>query len=442
MSTQVRTKFEVSALASYLTELKQMKSGAAGWYAPCIEIQWNRAKPSDSITWINVICTDKNGIKGPLNLEIKNQTTYSNIVPATDAGIAALLKRSKSNKQNKVSKRESQASLTYAKYESVQAELINPETAYVYPTEGANPLVVLIELLDEIFLMETRPRLKEGAAFVTFLLNEKEKTPSLTAIEALAAWKILKSISGIRKGDYIIAASDVTKVDEVFPLGSSALLKDCLIATSTNIAVRVQNKIKDKSSDKKGWYLPNPLVRVNLKSDKEKNLTLPIHDKTKTYKNMVGGALKFGYELMTVPTTVTDVSGKEYTRYDPITNANVHEAIPSRSGITGQIDANSICFSSLGISWPLKHSLIIVKQGESTGVTDSEFVDEDDFIGYNMDEGNKQTALESTSPVTSSQQSSQQTQQSQSSDGKSETTTKQTESHEEKSKRLLLDGAI
>jgi len=148
-----------------------------------------------------------------------------------------------------------------------------------------------------------------------------------------------------------------------------------LVVSSTKISTIIQERISDKAVKNKGAKLPNPMTRVTIPFDIKQRAGFPpsvtVLDKSKPF--ICNGKKGYGNALY------KDV---------PVDADNVHWFIPSRSIIDGVINMDSVCFSQLGISLPVKASIIVVQQPikrESNVITMCNEIFGDDFDDDDFD---------------------------------------------------------
>lgn len=130
---------------------------------------------------------------------------------------------------------------------------------------------------------------------------------------------------------------------------SGAAAAGTIKASNTKIASIVQMIISEKAKANAGMYLPNPMTR----------LPMPFDDKT--------GRPKVKFFDKDKPFTTSGRTGYEAAKVNgvPITADNIHRWVVSRTVHDFIANWDSVCFSNMAISTPVKCEILVTSQPES-----------------------------------------------------------------------------
>lgn len=336
--------FKASEVVEHFKQLKA--TGNEKWWNNYVVFEWNRVRlGKNSTKWITLKYTNDLSIKHRrLIVVIRDEVHSGQIMPNSPEEVVDLKNKFP---DARIELRTMKPSLQFQKWSKqvpTQEDRITPVL-----DESGNPIVPSDEYLsiyyqlayfiDEIFKFEIKER-SERAAFMMVYLSQHK---TATAKEAK------DSVGYVNECDIIMREDDANTIREKYPDKSAELLKGILTVSSNKVGTIIQERISDKAIKNKGAKLPNPMTRITIPfENKPKPGALPsvtILDKSKPFK--CGG--KKGYE-------------NAIYNGNPVDTNNVHWFIPSRSIIDGVIMMDSVCCSQLGISLPVKASIIIVKQ--------------------------------------------------------------------------------
>ncbi len=384
------TTAESFKASDIVTHFKQLKStGNEKWWNNYISIEWSRIRPGKNSTkWITLKYTPNLAIKPKrLIVVIRDEIHSGQIMPNTPEEVVELKSKFP---ESKVELRTMKPSLQFQKW-SKQVPTQEDRISLVYdeqgnqvvpPDEYLSNYYQLAQFIDEIFRNEMKSRTERATFMMVYLSQHKTAT----------AKEVHEAVGHLNECDTIMRDDDANTIRERYPDRFNELMKGVLTVSSTKVGTIIQERISDKAIKNKGAKLPNPMTRVTIPFESKPKPGLPppvtILDKSKPFK--CNG--KRGYEVATY-------------EGNPVDANNVHKFILSRSSIDGVINMDSVCFSQLGISLPIKASIIIVQQpvkrennvfvlcNEIYGDT----LDDDEFI--EAVEPNKHDDIESTSSL-------------------------------------------
>jgi hypothetical protein len=340
MSTET---FKASDIISHFNSLRKMNNNEEKWWGNYIDIEWNKIRlGKNSTKWITFKYTPDLSIKHKrLNVVIRNEVHSGQIMPATMEDVAELKAKFP---DARIELRTMKPSLQFQKWskqvptqEDRITPLYNDRGEQIVPDdEYLSNYYQVACFIDEIFRYEMKKRTERGTFLIVYLSQNKDKSVQ----------EIKNTIGHINDCDTILRDEDVNTIREKYPDKFNEIMKGVLTTSNTKVGTLIQERISDKAIKNGGVKLPNPMTRITIPFDKKgMPAGVTILDKSKIFK--CNG--KVGYENA----TYNDV---------PINANNIHWFIPSRSIIDGVINMDSICFSQLGISLPIKASLIVVKQ--------------------------------------------------------------------------------
>ena len=359
-AAQKKTIFNAADAAGHLKAIKQAANGATNWWKGVLDFGWAGKHPGNNGTqWVPIEYTDKANVKGRLLVRISGERHIGQIMPNTDQGVADLAARVK-NKEVQIKKRDKKPSIQFQKWnaqvktaEDGVTVLLNAEGKPEYPGDDKlSPYYQLADLVGEAFAEEAKERIDRGTALCLKASTMKNAT-------AQAVLAVFAAEQGPRTaGDMILSSEQVGAIRKLYksPQDVDLLTKGVIIAPNTKIAGLVQEYISDKAPKNKGLPLPNPMTRVAMNFDKTTGMAqLAFFDKSQPF--VVEGKQKYD---------TGKIDG------DPINADNVHQFVLSRSLIDGIVNMDSVCFSNLAISMPVKAEVLVVDKpsGGSVGIDD------------------------------------------------------------------------
>lgn len=333
--------FKSSDVVAHFNTLKA--SGAEKWWNEYVVFEWNKIRlGKNSTKWITIKYTPVLNIKHKrFNIVIRNETHSGQIMPNTPEEVVELKAKFPDSRIELRTMKPSLQFQQWSRQVQTQEDRITPlydeKNNMIVPDEQYRSTYYQIaQYIDEIFKYEMKERVNRGTFMMVYLNQNKG-----VSIEELKS-----KIGHVNDCDTIIRDDDAITIREKYPTTFQELLKGMLTVSSTKIGSIIQERISDKAIKNKGAKLPNPMTRVTIPFDAKTGQSLAtILDKDKPFK--CNG--KKGYETATV-------------NNEQVNAKNIHQFIPSRSVIDGIINMDSICFSQLGISLPVKASMIIVQQ--------------------------------------------------------------------------------
>lgn len=331
--------------ADVVTHFNQLKStGNEQWWNNYVSFEWSRIRTGKNSTkWITLKYTpslDKKPTR--FSIIIRDEVHSGQIMPNTPEEVIELKTRFP---DANIILRTMKPSLQFQKWSKqvpTQEDRITPVI-----DDNGNPVVPddkflsnyyqVAYYIDEIFRYEMKLR-TERATFMVVALSQN-KTASVKEIRA--------SVGHVNDCDTIMRDDEANTIREKYPDKYIEIMKGVLTVSSTKVGTIIQERISDKALKNKGEKLPNPMTRITIPFDTKTGAPqlVTILDKTKPFK--LNG--KRGYENATYNAV-------------PINANNIHNFIPSRSIIDGVISMDSVCFSQLGISLPIKATLVVVQQ--------------------------------------------------------------------------------
>lgn len=330
-----------------VNHFKQLKSaGNEKWWSNYISFEWTRIRMGKNSTkWITLRYTPDLTIKPRrLSVIIRNEVHSGQIMPSTPEEVIELKAKFP---DSRIELRTMKPSLQFQKWSKqvpTQEDRITPVVdengVQVVPSdEYLSVYYQLAQFIDEIFRNEIKERTERATFMMVYLSQHKTATIK----------EIRDSVGHVNDCDTIMRDDDANTIRERYPEKFNELMKGILTVSSTKVGTIIQERISDKAVKNKGAKLPNPMTRITIPFEAKPKPgappTVTILDKSKPF-NCNG---KKGYENATY-------NGA------PVDSNNIHWFIPSRSVIDGVINMDSVCFSQLGISLPIKASVIIVQQ--------------------------------------------------------------------------------
>jgi hypothetical protein len=374
--------FQASEVADHLESVKSAAAAARDadddsplvWWAGVLDFEWASARKggSNGTQWANITYRSNRGVSARLFLRINGETHIGQINPLTDEGVAELTAQSK-NPKVQIKKRDRKPTLQFQRWRG-QVKTADDGITLLADEEG-NPIVPgddarsdyfrVAFLVNEAFIHEANERIDRGMSFVDAVVESKKKNKAATAqsiVDAFAA-----SNGARRPGDMILSTSNIDTIRRQFPdpKNQEILTKGAIVVSMTKVASLVQEFISNQALKNAGMPLPNPMTRIAMNFDATTGLpVLSIFDKSTKF---IGAGGKPQFE-----------GGK--VNGEPVNADNIHKFILSRSTIDGIVNMDSVCFSSMGISIPVKAEVIVVTKPTVHDVSIDD-VYGDDFYG-------------------------------------------------------------
>ena len=332
-----------SIVASHFKDLKA--TGDEKWWDKCITFEWNRIRPGKNSTkWLSINYTPKTSNKPQrFSVSIRGELHSGQIMPNLPEDVVELKAK---YPDSKIELRTMKPSLQFQKW-SKQVPTQEDRISLIIGEDG-KPVVPGDEYLssydqvasyiDEIFKYEMKQRTERGTFLMVYLSQHK----------SASAKEVKDAIGHVHECDTIIRDDDANTIRDRYPDKYADILKGVLTVSSTKVGTILQERISDKAPKNKGAKLPNPMTRITIpfdpKTGQQHSITILDKEKPITLDNG---------KKMFEPATYNG---------QPINANNIHAFIPSRSIIDGVINIDSVCFSQLGISLPIKASCIVVQQ--------------------------------------------------------------------------------
>ena len=333
-------------VAQHLASLKEAAEEGAAWWTGVLDFQFGvMRKAGNGTQFGSVNYTTPEGVHSRLVVRVTGEVHSGQIMPLTEAGVAEL---SAARPKGEFKVRDRAPSLCVKKWNAT-VETADDQVTVLADANG-NPILPgedkrshmfqVAELFGEAFHAEASERVAAGSAFVTAYLAAKKANKALTADAFIAAQGRL--VPGGRIIDK--AQLNALRVANKDPKDLDALTRVCHLVEMTKIASPIQEYISSNSTKNGGMQLPNPMTRAKIDFNKDGAPNkISFYDKDKPFE--ADG--RTSYETLTV-------DGK------PVTADNIHQALKPRSGVDGIVSYDSICFSSLGISAPIKADVLVV----------------------------------------------------------------------------------
>lgn len=333
--------FKASDIVSHFNQLKA--AGKEQWWNGYVSFEWSKIRPGKNSTkWLTIRYTNDLSIKPRrLIVIIRDEVHSGQIKPTTQEDLAELRLK---NPEAKLELRTMKPSLQFQKWtKQVQTQedkitpLIDDQGNYIYPDDSyLSNYYQVAYYLDEIFKYEMRRRVDRGMELM--MAATKNKTFNVKDIK--------DNVGHVNDCDTIITDDNANNLRELLGDKYTDFMKGVLIVSSNKVGTIIQERISEKAIKNKGAKLPNPMTRITIPFELKPGPTnVTILDKSKQFT--CNG--KRGYK----PATYKD---------EPVNANNIHWFIPSRSIIDGIVSMDSVCFSQLGISLPVKITLLIVQQ--------------------------------------------------------------------------------
>jgi len=365
--------FNAPDVAARLAALKKaaVEDGKedSAWWAPALKIEWTSLRKGNNGTqWVSVSFTDANGVTGRLIVRVNGERHTGQIMPASDAGVAELAARVK-NPNAKIEKRTKKPSIQIQKWaaqvktaEDGVTVLADADGQLMLPgDEMLSPYYEVASYVSEAFTAEAKERVDRGMALLTKAAELKRADKAVTAQAVVEAFAV--SNGPRRPGDMILSSESVGAFRKLFPAqkDTDLLSKGAAITSNVKIANLVQEYISDQAKKNAGLPLPNPMTRVAMNFDGTTGIAqMAFFDKSAPYT--AEGKQKY---------EVGKVDG------DPVNADNIHKFVLSRSALDGIFNLDSVCFSNMGISMPVKAEVLVVDKPSTREVSLDDVYDDD-----------------------------------------------------------------
>lgn len=389
--------FNAPAVAARLAAVRKTATEADGeeahWWKGVLDFEWASARKGNNGTqWVSVSYKDENGVHGRLVVRINGERHTGQIMPSTDSGVAEMAARVK-NPNVKVEKRTKKPSIQIQKW-SAQVKTAEDGITILTDTEGQqilpgdeklSPYFQVASLVGEAFAAEAKERVDRGVALLAKAVDLKKKDKAVTAQAVLEAFNADQGAR--RPGDMILASETVGAIRKLFPNAKDTelLTKGATVTSNVKIANLVQEYISDQAKKNAGLQLPNPMTRIAMNFDQTTGLAqLAFFDKGKPYMEQN----RQKYEAAKVED-------------DPVNADNIHKFVLSRSTLDGIVNMDSVCFSNMGISMPVKAEVLVVEQPSSRDVSLDDVYD-DDGVVYGSSDAVAQAPAHPSEPAAAS----------------------------------------
>ena len=366
-----RVIFNARAVADRLKSLRDAAVAEgleeSAWWAPALNFEWAQLRKGNNGTqWGSVTYTGEDGISGRLTVRINGERHTGRIMPNTDDGVAEIARQVK-NPNVKIEKRTKKPSIQVQKW-AKQVKTAEDGVTLQYNDEGQpilpddsdlSPYYQVASHVGEAFMFEAKERVARGLALVAKVVEMKRTDKGVTA------QTILEAFNGRRPADTILSSESVGAIRRAFPNQKDIdmLTRGVIIASNTKIAALVQEYISDQAPKNAGLPLPNAMTRIGMNFDSTTGIAqMSFFDKSQPYTE--DGRQKYD---------VGKVDG------DPVNDNNVHKFVLPRSTIDGIVNMDSICFSSMGISMPVKAEVAVVDKPSGGAVGLDDVYDDEEF---------------------------------------------------------------
>jgi hypothetical protein len=379
--------FNAAAVAERLSALRSVAVAAgqeeSRWWEPALAFDWTSVRAGNNNTqWASVTYTDEAGVAGRLVVRFNGERHTGQIMPITDKDVAELTAKSK-NPNMRFQKRDKKPAVQIQKW-SVQVKTAEDGITILTGDDGRPQLpgddklssyFAVAALVGEAFRAEADERVRRGDALYKKALDLKKKDKALGPQAVLEAFAVENGPR--RPGDMILSPDNVTGLRKLFPdpRASEALIKGATISV-VKIANLVQEYISDKAPRNKGAPLPNPMTRITLNFDG------------------ITGAAQLAVFDKGLPFTEAGRQRYDTGKVDglPVNANSIHKFILPRSTLDGIANMDSICFSQMGISMPVKAEVLVVAQPSGREITLDDVYD-DEGLGFSVADAFRAPAL-------------------------------------------------
>jgi hypothetical protein len=406
------------------------------WWKDALTFEWSGSRKGNNGTqWSSVNFKDDTGVSGRLIVRINSERHTGTIMPSTDEGLADMATKVK-NPKFALKKRDKKPSIQVQKW-AAQVKTAEDGITLLYDDDGEpilpgddklSPYFQVALLVGEAFTAEAKERVDRGlllltkakvytdrgAALLAKATAMKKLDKAATAQAILDAWATeqnatlsdailsaeqvatLKKLfpnnvketelltkegataqavlaafaveQGARRpGDMILSSETVAALRKIFanPKDTELLTKGAIITSNVKIANLVQDYIGSQAAKNAGQPLPNPMTRLAMNFDQTTGIAqMAFFDKDQPF--MEDGRQKYD---------TGKVDG------DPVNADNIHKFIVSRSTLDGIVNMDSVCFSNMGISMPVKAEVLVVAKPSGGSVGFDDVYDDDGYGG-------------------------------------------------------------
>jgi hypothetical protein len=353
-----KTIFNAAAVVARLSALKEKATEeGAKWWKPAIEFEWSACRKGNNGTqWVAIYYKDADAVKGRLVLRIAGERHVGQIMPSTDDGVAELQLTMK--KGFVCEKRTRKPSIQIQKW-TVQVKtaedgvtlVLDEDQKPILPSDDKlSPYYRVAELVGEAYAAEVQERIDRGSELVRIAAESRKENKASVAPQVVLD-KFAASHGARTANDAIITSDQVAALRKLV-LNVEPLLKGCIQATNSKIASLVQEFISSQSKKNAGSALPNPMTRIAMNFDVSSEMSLvQFFDKDLPFSDNGPQRYEAG-----------KVDGA------PINASNVHKFVVPRCSIDGIINMDSVCFSSMGISMPVKADVLVIKRPTDSSI--------------------------------------------------------------------------
>jgi hypothetical protein len=366
--------FNAPAVAARLGELQRAADDGkedAPWWAPALRFEWASARKGNNGTqWVSVYYTDELGVKGRLIVRVNGERHTGQIMPTTDAGVAEMARTAK-NPNMKIEKRTKKPAIQIQKWaasvktcdDGVTVQCDADGQPMLPGDDALSAYYQVAALVGEAFAEEAKERIDRGLALVA---KASELRRANKAVGAQAVADAFASANGLRRpGDMVLATESAGNLRKIFPVQKDVdlLTRGAIFTSNVKVTRLVQEYISDQAKRNAGCPLPNPMTRIAMNFDGTTGAALmAFFDKGAPY--VADGRQKYD-------------AGK--VEGEPVNADNVHKFVLSRSTLDGIINMDSICFSNMGVSMPVKAEVLVVDKPTSREVCLDDVYDDDDL---------------------------------------------------------------
>jgi hypothetical protein len=368
--------FKASDIANHLKSLKE-NSDKENWWDKYITFDWKNIRDSKNTRWMHIrYSPDLVTPHRKLTAIIRNEVHTGYIIPNTIEELNELKNKNPENGNLPNDPRKMKPSIQIQKW-SVPVRT-QPDSVIPLLDDSGNPMYPSDDFLsdyfqvaayvDEIFSYEFDIRHERGLKFINLLKENKNISPS----------EIREKIGHKYIGDTIIDEDKYKNIRDKYSDEKCKEYTEGFVKVKLyHLSHIIQDRISDKAIKNKGLRLPNPITRISLVLENGKMPDTVIQDKTKKHPEN-----KKSFELARVDGELVNAE-------------NVHKFITPQSRIDGFINLDSVCFSQLGISIPVKATLIVVDQYKKKNFSPEEITDQI----YDTDDDENDTVNKTPSPT-------------------------------------------
>jgi hypothetical protein len=349
------------------------------WWKDALTFEWSGSRKGNNGTqWSSVNFKDDTGVSGRLIVRINSERHTGTIMPSTDEGLADMAMRVK-NPKFALKKRDKKPSIQIQKW-AAQVKTDEDGISLTYDEDGQpilpddgllSPYYQVALLVGEAFAAEAKERVDRGLALLAKATLMKRTDKAATAQAVLDAFAAEQGAR--RPGDLIVSSETVASLRKLFvnPKDLDLLTKGATVTSNVKIANLIQEYIGNQAVKNAGKPLPNPMTRIAMNFDQTTGIAqMAFFDKDQPFTE--DGRQKYD---------TGKVDG------DPINADNIHKFIVSRSTLDGIVNMDSVCFSNMGISMPVKAEVLVVAKPSGGSVGFDDVYDDDGYGGYGASSG-------------------------------------------------------